>query len=280
MRINVCTAEDDYRAWLYSEHAVLASIAGVLDGRDHVLIRRGAFLDYDRFGLDWLSADTKRRDAIGVDRRNICLYQLAGVPETTVQAVLDATRDCDDILGSTVVSTSERRLLLHFEHSLPLAFRLMGRRLRVLHMAVELSDDLAHFEQVAQRLRDTGAFESVELEDTGLEDTVFDDLNDLENFVRRIELAELAPSPWLAESVCVWLTTVEPGLKEILHAAVSGAATALTNEQAAQVALSVRRYLGTTRERDVSAAPQALQGTQGDGGRVEESSLGRFGGPS
>lgn len=248
MRLAVWAEEDGYLEWIGTRAEVLATVARNLGDRDHVLVRIGSFVAFERMTEGWSAAeaDAVRRQVAEAGRRvGIAVFFLAGVPDERISAVSGAVEGIRGVVGCSVVGVDERRLLFHLEHTLPPAFRLVGRNLRVLHYSRHLlgGDDLDHYEREAAGFRESHLFGDVALEDTGLEGTVFDDLNDGDAFLRRVDLATWAPSAWRSESVCVWLTSVDPELKDTLYAAAERARTATIGEQAAQAALSLRRYL-------------------------------------
>jgi len=245
MRLTVCVPEIDVMKWFEARDVVLRVLAQHLDDRDHATVRTGSFVEYSRFREDWTGdrSDPVRSTA---DRSDVHLglFHIGGLPPAKLEPVRSSLAiEVPNTYGTTVVSHEERRTLIHFEHTLPLRYRVVGNQVRVLHEMRELQEDLAEPEYQASLLRDLGCFSDVALEDIGLQDTVFDEVNFGRAFVRRIELASCVPDPWQSEAVCTWLVTIDPRLNDTLHAAVERAATAATTEQVAQAALSCRRYL-------------------------------------
>lgn len=245
MWVAVCVHESGYMQWIETEQSLLGAVAALLDERDQVLVRRGTAIDLHGSRRDnWLAGhDQEERKRILDLRLDTAVFCFSGVPASKVDLLKAAVTAIPGVLGSTTITAEETGLLIYFDYTLPMSYRLVGPSLRVLHHSALLMEDLDYPEGEAKRLRASKLFSAVDLEDTGLEGTVFDDLNDGHAFVRRVTLCRLAPDPWLAESVCVWLTSIDPWLKEVLFAAVERAATSETTEQAAQAALSVRRYL-------------------------------------
>jgi hypothetical protein len=244
VRLTICVPETDVVQWYTSRDLVLRGLASQLEDRDHVVVSSGTFVDFPKLRNDWLVDDEQVRVATAQSGVDIGLFHLGGIPSAKVDRVRRSVAEAvPEAFGATIVAPSERRVLMHLEHTLPLRYRLVGNHVRVLHEMQELQEDLAEPEYQAGRLRELGCFDSVELEDIGLQDTVFDDVNFGRAFLRRVELAGWLPDPWQSEAVCTWLVTVDPRLNDTLHAAVERAVTAETPEQVAQAALSCRRYL-------------------------------------
>ena len=245
MRLAVLLPETDPVKWFGARDAVLKELCSVLDDRDHVFVRSGSFVDYVRLREEWLAyeADSARTAADG-SRATFRVFLLAGVPTSKVATVMDALPTAvDGLFGLTAIGPDERRVLLHLEHTLPARYRLIGNTVRVLHDFDALEADPAELDYQVSRLSGLGCFDRVELENLGLQDTVFDDINFGDGFARRVDLARWLPDPWESEAVCTWLVSVNPELNNTLFSAVERLVSAETTEQVAQAALSCRRYL-------------------------------------
>lgn len=245
MRLAVLLPETDPVQWFSARDEVLKALCSLLDERDHLFVRSGSFVDYPRCRKDWLGDETDSA-RVAADRAGATfgVFLVAGVPASKIEAVCDSVAGAvEGVFGVTEIGPDERKVLLHLEHTLPARYRLVGNTVRVLHDFDALEGDPAELAYQVNRLSGLGCFDRVALENLGLQDTIFYDINFGAGFARRIDLAGWLPDPWESEAICTWLVSVDPELNNTLFSAVERLVSAQTSEQIAQAALSCRRYM-------------------------------------
>jgi hypothetical protein len=130
-----------------------------------------------------------------------------------------------------------------YEEKLSSTYRIVGRQLRLLHIAAELEPDLPVAEQ--EEWLESGTFESVVFEDTGLQETLFDPYRTLDAAQRAAELEDLLSSQFsmVVTETLIRTGELDPRLRDALHAALTSFERFESTEQLAHVATSCRRFL-------------------------------------
>ena len=247
MRIVVGLDEEGYLDWRRRLGAVLAAVGELNPSGGHVLVRTGSLIDRTGFlERQWATSKTTddRAAILSATRRiNVGAVYLEGVAIAAVTPFLDRVRDLDGFLGFVDVTTEPRTALL-LQNTLPRRFRLVGSSARVLHIFAELEGDMAEADQTRDWLDQLGAFQAVTLEDIGVRDTIFDISSmDMARALRVNEIVALATNIEHAEAAVLWLDVIDFRLTEALHAAARTCSSAEYSEEAAQGALSCRRFL-------------------------------------
>lgn len=138
-----------------------------------------------------------------------------------------------------------------YPHHLIFFRNLMGESYRVIGNAVWVLCPMGEMEEYGTAELDelkTLGFETAELEDSGARMTIFDDYDTIEHFEQVDAFLEQTSSYFEngendAFELCMLLTDINPKLFHSLGAAVRVAKHIQNEEDAAQIALSGRRYL-------------------------------------
>lgn len=126
-----------------------------------------------------------------------------------------------------------------------LRYRLLGRTLRVLHDAFEVAAEDTRDWSRLQRWRDSGLFEKVDWENTGVSGTIFDAFDTLDFARSQAELRELVGGLLgvVTNEVTLRLAGLDPYLAQPLLAGLRRLEMARDEEEIAHVGVSFRRYL-------------------------------------
>jgi hypothetical protein len=234
--------------------AVLDAVPAV---RRHVRVHAGDLL-FRAYGTDpgalalrllteaprsWCSLD---RDGFVRAASEVTIYvlEINGLTLRDAQAVVGGLRaryGARYLGGLEVDARADSHWVLYHQTLVP-KYRIVGNELRIL----QSSDGLLADPQTA--IRDewaaTRLFDAVDLEDIGMEGSIFDPYDTREQARRTADVAELLTTQVgaVAEETLLRLNDLDPRIVEILHAAFTGAERAETAEQLAQVALSCRRF--------------------------------------
>lgn len=207
----------------------------LLDGGG-LLANRWSTLEVDAF------ADDRAAVATSLASTKVWAMYLEGLPVAAVGVLREALVAIASFIGVVDV-TSDPKTGVLLQNMLPLAFRLVGRELRVLHLTETLVGDIEVYRDRQTRLSMEPTFERVVLEDIGVRDSIFDAGSDPERALRVNETVALATDADHAEAAVLWLDVIDFRLTEALHAATERVASAVSPEQASQAALSCRRFL-------------------------------------
>ena len=175
---------------------------------------------------------------------DILVLETIGLTLRDAQAIDDELRSRygDKYLGALEVDPRAATHWVLYHQSLVAKYRIVGDNLRILQSSDELLADPQT--QLAKEWADTHLFQSVSLEDIGMERSIFDPYDTPEQAARTADVAELLTSQVgaVAEETLLRLQELDPRLIEVLHAAFTAAEAAQTGEQLAQAALSCRRF--------------------------------------
>ena len=161
------------------------------------------------------------------------------------RVTLGLRRESEFFAGSLVLNLANPVHWALYEAHLPLAYRVYGRELRLLHTSFDVAAGDERDHGWADGWRESGLFASVQWEDVGLRDTILDELHTYEHVRHRVELEELLSGHLaaLAADALLRCSSLDPGLSERLHAAFKSFEFHDSSEQLAQVALSCRRFI-------------------------------------
>lgn len=233
--------------WRRRLGAVLTALGNLSVKGGHMLVRTGSLIDATGFFRSKWAASHSADDRVAImnaaQQMNVGAVYLEGVAVASVTPLIDRLRELDGFLGVVDVTTEPQTALL-LQNTLPLRFRIVGSSARVLHTFEELEGDKAEVDQTRDWLDQLGAFQSVSLEDVGVRGTIFDASSmDPARALRVNEIVALATNMEHAEAAVLWLDVVDFRLTEALHAATRACSSAQYAEEAAQGALSCRRFL-------------------------------------
>lgn len=175
---------------------------------------------------------------------DIFVLEANGLTLRAAQAIDDGLRDryAGHYLGALEVDLRADSHWVLYHQSLIAKYRIVGDTLRLL----QSSDGLLADPQtgLADAWAKTRLFESVSIEDIGMEGSIFDPYDTREQARRTADVSELLTTQVgaVAEETLLRLHDLDPQIIEILHAAFTAAENAETGEQLAHVALSCRRF--------------------------------------
>lgn len=243
VRLLVCLTEDGYLEWLESVAAVLDAVAGISTPETHVVVRAGSLVEKSNFLDEAWTSPVKDRAAVLSSQHGVGAIYLEGLPIRAVAAFERPLRRRAELVGIVDV-THEPRTSLMLKNALPLQYRVVGREARVLHEHISLVGDPEYLEERRQWVEELGIFDRVVPEDVGLRDTIFDaSTEDPHRVVRVSEIVALATNVDHAEAAVLWLDVQDFHLTDALHAATKTCLSASYGEEAAQGAVSCRRFL-------------------------------------
>jgi hypothetical protein len=250
------------------DEAVFRALLTLRPERIHVRVRHGNLL-YDRLdGLDpalvaealisddqpaWALSDSSR--LIRAVELHPWVVGLEGLERHDARRITkELSAAVPEFLGVLVVDLGNPVHWMLYRATLPLAYRVYGRELRILHNALDysvLDEDQERWESdqrdhgMADHWRSLGLFGSVSWENVGLEDTIFDDLHTYDQASRaaQVESALSGEVSLLVTDSLLRCETLDPLLSDALHAAVDSFQAAQSTEQLPHVALSCRRFL-------------------------------------
>lgn len=188
-------------------------------------------------------------------RRDVYIVYVDGIASADAKRLDRRLRSDHAYLGCIEIDLANSAHWVLYDQQLVSAYRIVGRELRLLHIASELEPDLPTGAQ--QDWIESGLFDSVELEDTGLQETIFDPYRTPDGARRGAELEELLSGQLSAvvSETLIRTGELDPVLPDVLHAALSSFESYRSPEQLAHVGTSCRRFL--ERLADVLFAPQA-----------------------
>lgn len=238
-----------------AEVAVIRSLIDIPAHRRHFRIYLGLILANlaSREALDRLAVDVAQGatlasiDATGLRellrRQPFFAVVVDGLTSRQATVLDDVMSDCPVYKG--LLALDDRRAKQWVLYQLPAAFRIVGNELRIQHSFEALEGDPEAWTGRVNEWSARQLFETVTLEDTGVQATIFDEYGAPEHAQRRAETASLLEDQLSAVSnvVLLRLFDLDPRLVEIVHAALTAFETAETAEQRAQVAISLRRLL-------------------------------------
>lgn len=253
-------------------------IACIAPERRHVVIRRGDLLlwgvvetaeDIPAFVRRLLGASrplwttTEPDDLAGALRESaIWVLAMDGTFTPADAVCIDSQlRQVVGYLGAVEIHLGNPVHWGLYDRKLPAVFRIVGNELRLLHVSADL-DPESRDEAVRRQWSETGMFERVEWEDTGLRDTVFDDFSDYGHAKRVADIEDRLGDQFgpLVSEVLLRLGTLDPRLPDSIHAAATSLALSESVEQLAHVSLSCRRFLGSLADALYPPRPGAVRG--------------------
>lgn len=142
------------------------------------------------------------------------------------------------------VALDERQPLHWAIYQLPSRYRIVGGQLRIQYFAA-MDDDPEHWQGRVTHWSGTRLFNRVVLEDLGVQQTIYDEYDNLETSQRKASLSHLLEDQLqgVSNDLVLRLFDLDPRLLEAAHAALTATETAENAEQRAHVALSLRRLL-------------------------------------
>jgi hypothetical protein len=248
VRLLVCLEEADYLDWISDSEGVLAALGATNPDRGHILVRTGTLLDSEGGYLErtWAGGDGSddRLEVLEAWKtRRVGAMYLEGVSHSTLPGLVARLGTIPGLIGLVDV-TREPRTGFLLQNKLPLRYRIVGANARVLHTFEDLAGDMDEVHGVRERIEGLGVFGTVTLEDIGVRDTLFDaSTNDVHRALRVSEIVAFAADVEHAEAGVMWLDVYDFRLTDALHAATRACSTATYAEEAAQGALSSRRFL-------------------------------------
>jgi hypothetical protein len=174
----------------------------------------------------------------------IFVLEVNGLTMRDAQAVDGGLRERygSSYLGALEVDPRADSHWVLYHQSLVPKYRIVGSDLRILQSAEAIVADPQT--GLVKDWTATQPFETVRLENIGMEGSIFDPYDNREQARRTADVAELLTTQVgaVAEETLLRLNDLDPRITEILHAAFTAAEQAETGEQLAQVALSCRRF--------------------------------------
>ncbi|MGW3718424.1 hypothetical protein ACWD8L_15025 [Streptomyces sp. NPDC005133] len=156
-------------------------------------------------------------------------------------------KPCGGYLGAIQIVSVLPSHWLAFEAPIPCTLRVFQNELFVLYRGFELevSDERDH--SVISDWRDSGIFDSVEWEDSGVRETIFDPYLTREHSRRVGELEHLLTGQLAStvSEVLIRCSDIDPNLTTRLHGALKAFEEHDSVEQLAHVSLSCRRFIET-----------------------------------
>ncbi|HEY2283257.1 MAG TPA: hypothetical protein VGH60_06860 [Solirubrobacteraceae bacterium] len=190
----------------------------------------------------WTTCETGRFPEQAA-RRSVYILYLDGIASGDAKRLDRQLRTDDAYLGCLEIDLANPVHWVLYDQKLISAYRVVGRELRLLHIASELEPDLPT--GARQDWIKSGLFNSVELEDTGLQETILDPYRTVEAARREAELEELLSGHFstVASETLIRTGELDPVLRDGLHAALTSFEAFESPEQLAHVATSCRRFL-------------------------------------
>jgi hypothetical protein len=242
------------------EAAAFRSLLRIPSPRLHVRIRHGSLLTHElpKMSPEQLGAvlmDGEQPSWTGIDVASLksmlatthpWVLAVEGLTGADAKLVsLGLRRDCEFFIGALVINLANPVHWALYEAYLPLAYRVLGRELRLLHTSFQVAAGDERDHVWADEWRASGLFESVQWEDIGLRDSILDELHTYDHVRHRVELEELLSGHLavLAADALLRCASLDPALSEKLYAAFKSFEFHDSSEQLAQVALSCRRFL-------------------------------------
>ena len=190
----------------------------------------------------WRTLDPDRfpREAA---RRDIYILYLDGLAPGDAKRLDRRLRSDEAYFGCLEINLANSAHWVLYDQKLVSSYRLLGKELRLLHIASELEPDLptgARQDWIESRL-----FDSVEFEDTGLQETILDPYRTADAARREAELEELLSGHFsgVVSETLIRTGELDPVLREALHAALTSFESFGSTEQLALVGASCRRFL-------------------------------------
>ncbi len=176
-------------------------------------------------------------------KATVFAWVIQNIDANTAQALHDALKKEPSYLGMHGLDFSYPFHLALYRNSMIPIYRINGNSCNIFFSLSEDGKDYAELDELKQL-----HFQTVNWEDTGAHDTIFDDFDTLEHFEQVADFkasvsAHLPGGEDDAEKLALLLEDLNPKLFDVLGAAVRTLVRARNDEDVAQVGLSARRYL-------------------------------------
>jgi hypothetical protein len=194
------------------------------------------------FSHHWTLLDEKKlRDTYG--RSTVFVWAIANIDEASARRLHCTLSGEQSYLGMHGIDLSIRTHLVFYRLCLPARYRIRAKSCHIFYDMGQ-REEVDHWE--AKELRNIG-FDTVDYEDRGAHDTIFDDFDTAEHFVgvedfRKI-VAQYLKDADKADELVLLLEDVSPKLFRSLAACAGTLRHAKNEEEFAQAGLSVRRYI-------------------------------------
>lgn len=190
----------------------------------------------------WMTLDSNRFPKEAA-RRDIYILYLDGLAPGDAKRLDRRLRSDGAYFGCLEINLANSAHWVLYDQKLVSAYRLVGKELRLLHIASEFEPDLPI--GAKQDWTESRLFESVEFEDTGLQETILDPYRTPEAARREAELEDLLSGHFsgVVSETLIRTGELDPVLREALHAALTSFESFGSTEQLALVGASCRRFL-------------------------------------
>jgi hypothetical protein len=190
----------------------------------------------------WTTVDSNRFPKEAA-RTDIYILYLDGISSGDAKRLDRRLRADDAYLGCLEINLANSAHWVLYDQKLISSYRIVGKELRLLHVASELEPDLPT--GARQAWIESRLFDRVEFEDTGLQETILDPYRTVDAAQREAELEELLSGHFsgVVTETLIRTGELDPILRDGLHAALTSFESFDSTEQLAHVGTSCRRFL-------------------------------------
>lgn len=175
----------------------------------------------------------------------ICAHVVEGLIAVDARSIHEQLLSTRGYLGALEAKSADRIATLLYVSQMPATLRVVGNGLRVFHRAFETEVEDNRDHKKFDYWRSADIFQTVEWEDIGVRDTIFDPYisgSYLETIAETEQLLE-AQFDSVVNELLLRIASIDPRLIEPLHGALKSLEMLSTADSLSHVSLSCRRFL-------------------------------------